>query len=564
MALAVGVGTVVGAGALNKTFGQLFHTLPETNYKDMLFDINQTQSNNGVTVTLTQGMCDGNVLYIIEKTEFDPSVITLTDEMFETSENGNTAPCWDYQTVINVKKTSEIHDNDVGAVIENQISFSKLLEHDEHSVTYLKTYGGDSAVSTDSDFFKDGTQFTIRCSNIRNIPGADETSGYECKIEFTFDVKLCAPVVYTLPEQVYVYNESSNAVKNTLADMAINPWFMQFAAGTGTGKILDTDLKYEGSTIEITMNNGTVYNEDNGILVGGNHDREKDWFGEDYDKTEFIYCTFDTEVDITNIKSIKLYGYELQKGIVPMSENVRKADLNSGKMNLPATSTVQFPEEEIECEFNNNYCDTGSYKYKINSLTIYDNLNDAGVKASELNKNLEFIRPQYVHSFNEKGIRSTRAIKQSELVDKKTGELVDNAYIFEFEIELTNIDANCSFDGSMFNFDKTSYFQGDSFFSLGTYDKYDSHATPEYQHISIAYLKESNQNETNYSCTFKMEPGKTTTVHVGFMAIDNNVGGFEQMFIHIGSKRSSEASASNPRYVFFNASKAIDEFEKNK
>ena len=92
LAMTIGVGSIVGAGSVTKTFGQFFHTLSHESIDKMIFNINQSQTDNGVTVTLTQGMCDGTALYIIERIDFAPSLVTLTDEMFNDSDGNYQAP----------------------------------------------------------------------------------------------------------------------------------------------------------------------------------------------------------------------------------------------------------------------------------------------------------------------------------------------------------------------------------------------------------------------------------------------------------------------------------------
>lgn len=570
LALTVGVGSIVGAGALNKTFGQLFHSLPESNYKDVLFDINQTQTDNGITVTLTQGMCDGLSLYVIEKVEFDPSVVTLTDEMFDTSTNVYKAPYWSNEIVVNTKKTSEIEDNDLGLVSDLERAYSKLLERDEHSMTWLKVYGGeDVTLDFDSDFFKDGSQFTLQNINISNLPGMD-AEDYKCSFEFTFDIKLCEPVTYTLPEEVYTYNESlrKEALDNA-PDLYINPWYMRFSAGGFTGKILDTSLKGDKTVIEITLNDGTVYNEKNGIDVGGNPFIEEDLFGEDYNSAGEIYCTFDTEVDVTNIKSIKLYGYELKKGFVAISKNVRIADGDANKMNLPATSPVEFPDEEIEILFtlgnksDSYYKEYGSFKYKINSVSIYDNLYATGVKSSDISSYLKYVGRQVVYQYDENGKLITNSegyigadfyVDFSDMCNEKTGELTDNCYLFEYEIELTNIDANFSEELSTFDYNNTSCFY--DFFRLVIYDK---NSATHRNFIQPAYLKENNRKLTGAYNTFKLKKGETKKFHVGFVVIDNNADCFEQMGVTL-----AEIYDDDSKVVFTNMTKAIEDFEKNK
>ena len=99
LVVSIGTGAVVGAGRLSKSFGQFFRALPEENYQGIIFDIDQTQTSNGVTVTLSQGMCDGYVLYIIERIDFDSSV-TLTDEMFKSIDGSYNAPFWTDEVVV--------------------------------------------------------------------------------------------------------------------------------------------------------------------------------------------------------------------------------------------------------------------------------------------------------------------------------------------------------------------------------------------------------------------------------------------------------------------------------
>ncbi|MBQ1397593.1 MAG: DUF4179 domain-containing protein, partial [Clostridia bacterium] len=101
LALSIGAGAIVGAGRLSRSFSQTFRTLPEERYQGIIFDIDQTMTDNGVTVTLSQGMCDGYVLYVIERIDFDPSVVTLTDEMFQREDGSYDAPYLSDEIVVN-------------------------------------------------------------------------------------------------------------------------------------------------------------------------------------------------------------------------------------------------------------------------------------------------------------------------------------------------------------------------------------------------------------------------------------------------------------------------------
>lgn len=543
LALTVGVGSIVGAGALNKTFGQLFHSLPETNYKNMLFDINQSKTDNGVTVTLTQGMCDGYALYIIQKTEFDPSVVTLTDEMLKSENGVGNAPYWSTEEVINVKETSQMKDSAMGFSSSLERAYSKLLEHDENSMTWLQVYGGDTLLSMSNDFFKDGTQFTVRSSGINNLPNMGAES-YKCSFEFTFDIKLCEPVAYTLPEKVYTYNKDYKKDEfDNIPDMYMNPWYMQFSAACITGKVLDTSLRSSGKPmIEITLNDGTVYNENNGIDVGGNPFADQDLFGKEYDIYQEIYCTFDTEVDVTNIKSIKLYGYELKKTVFVMKENSKNAEETETKLELPATSPVKFSDKETKFEYE----DYGSFKYKINSVNIYDNLYATGAKSKDINPLLKSDNVQVIYKYDENGkvTDESRWFGFSYMCNEKTGSLIDNCYLFEFEIELTNIDADFSD-----NYNNISCFH--DFFDLVKYDEVSS--SGHFNSVAAAYLKENNSGATGKWGTFVLNKGKTKTFHVGFMVMDNNAGAFEQMGVCLGD---------NDTIQYINVTKIIEDFEK--
>lgn len=307
MAAMVGLGSIVAAGGLNKSFGQFFHSLPESNYENMLFDINQSITDNGVTVTLTQGMCDGHALLLIERVEFDPSIVTLTDEMFELSEDSYHTPYWSIENVYNEDYPEVTFER----------TFSKLIEHDAHSMTWLKTFGGNTVLDYTANLFSEGMNLIMVDSGIYNVPGFTFDS-YQCQFQFKIDVKISEPITYHLPPKTYRYDQSIiasgfDSANDEFPDVWINPWYMRIAPASLTGKVIDTSLKNNGPVLKITLNDGTVYTDTNGILLGGNPFQSRDLLGTDYNPYGEIYCTFDTEVDVTNIKSIQLYGYEMTK-----------------------------------------------------------------------------------------------------------------------------------------------------------------------------------------------------------------------------------------------------------
>lgn len=529
LALTVGVGSIVGAGALNKTFSQYFHTLPETSYKDMLFDINQTKTDNGVTVTLTQGMCDGLALYVIEKVEFDPSVLVLTDEMFKTNEYGgyDNAPRWDYSTLINVKQTSEYDLADIGGIIEREQGFARLLEHDEHSMTWLRVFGGEN-MGQEDEFFTDGTKFTVRYSGMDNMPGIDEMDQYSCSLDLTFDItKISEPVYYTLPEEAYSFTE---AMDDSFADMIITPWYMSFSAGVITGKILDTSLNTGGiPAIEITMNDGTVYTESDGISM------YQDYFGEKYDAYDSFRCDFDTPVDITAVKSIKIYAFEMKKGIVTADESkVRAYDGSADMQILPANSPVEFSDKPTTIDYRvfDDLPSYGQFEYKINGVTVYDNVYATGATVPD--------------DLSYEGIRFWEW-------DEKTGKLRDGWYMLEYEIEMTNINANFSESLSTFDFNNTGCFE--QLFDLYYYNK---NIPSNWNCSDEAYIRENQYALTGQRETIKLNIGETKTFHVSFVVQDNKAGGFEQIGLCVGH------DDSDGKIEYVNITKIIEEFNNSK
>lgn len=550
--MSVGIGSMASAGALNKSFGQLFHTLSESNYEDMLFDINKSATHNGVTVTLTQGMCDGKALYAIEKIEFDPSVLTLTEDMFA---DGN-CPNWEISNVIDVKKTAALPKEDlaVDMAVEMVGGIHQVIEHNKHSMTVLLIYGGDDIVDTDSNFFEDNTEFTVHQRNVQPSSFNGDKNYIECSFDLTFNIKRSEPNYYTLPEEIYQTDYYNEALDKSLADVTINPWFVYFSSGTGTGKILDTSLKSDDKpSLEITLNDGTVYTEEKGIHI------HKDYFGKDYDQTDFIECDFDTPIDVANIKSIKVYGHELKKGIVaPGKERVMSED--RGKLHLPANSPVEFSNKFAQVDVVDYEGSSGKIKYRVNSVEIYDNIFATGADKSIV----DFERLERVKFSNIKYDDKGKLIKSdySGTYDSKTGRLAKGYYILEFEVEVTNIDANNMFSGGTFDYANTYIFN--KFFSACQYDRY-STRTNKMVGIPMVYLKEDEVKRTQQYGDFRLKKGQTRKLHLGFLMTDNNAGGPEQIALSVGWGSSADMEEYKTiDYTYFNATKIIEEFENRK
>lgn len=539
-----GLGGVVSAGRFNKSFGQLFHSLSESNYRDMLFDINQTAADNGVTVTLMQGLCDGNALYVTEKIEFAPSVLVLTDEMFEGDHHFG----WVIDDAIDVVKSGQMFEKDK-AVVSVPGGIYQVIEHDEHSMTVLLIYGGDGICNTGSGFFDDNTLFSV---SHRNLMQNDSENPITCSFDFTFEIKRSSPYFYTLPEEVYQVDNYAEPVDQSLADVGINPWFIYFSAGTGTGKILDTSLKCNRQpSLEITMNDGTVYTEKNGIRL------YNDYFGKDYDQTDFVPCCFETPIDVTEIKSVRIYGYELKPGVVvPGKERVMPE--NRGKLILPANSPVKFSKEFRSVDIVDYDGSSGKLAYRILHADLFNNLYATGAEKAVVNfQSLDDAAYKKV-----KHDDSGRVIKSnySGVYNKKTGELADGYYILELEIEVKNTDAQ---NNMSISFD----YRGTHIFNkmIHAY-QYDKYSPGKMEGLELVYLKEDEVARTGQYGDFMLKKGKSRKLHAGFLFTDNNAGGPEQISFSFGwiFYANEFEGYHTVDTVYFNVSKLIEDFENSK
>ena len=516
-----------------------------------MFDINQTAADNGVTVTLMQGLCDGRALYVTEKIEFAPDVLVLTDEMF--AESGGFI--WEADDVIDTRKTAQLtgSDTQIGATVSVSGSVYQVIEHDEHSVTVLLIYGGDSISNIESGFFGENTSFTISQSglsqNFENV--------ITCHFDFTFNVKHSSPCFYTLPEEIYQVDYYAEPLDQTLADVGINPWFIYFSAGAGTGKILDTSLQSDSQpSLEIAMNDGTVYTERNGIRVFN------DYFGKDYDQNNFMPCCFDTPIDIKKIKSIKIYGHELKSGVVkPGKERVMAED--KGKMNLPANHPVQFSDEFTTINLVDYEGSSGRLAYRLLKADLYDNIYATGAKKYTINyQGLEDFRFDTV-MYDDAG----HSVKTGydDVINASTGELEDGYYILELEIEVKNIDAENKFSGSTFDYAGTGIFN--KMFHVNQFDQY---SPSKNRFIPLVYLKEDEVKRTGQYGDFKLKKGKTRKLHVGFLFTDNNAGGPDQIcFIfgrdfYNGTLPDDFEGYKTFDSTYFNISKHLAEHERKK
>lgn len=542
LAVSIGTGAIVGAGRLSKSFGQFFRTLPEENYQGIIFDIDQTQTSNGVTVTLSQGMCDGYVLYVIERINFDPSIVTLTDDMFESVEGGCNAPFWYDEVAVNP---------DYPRYCASSSSYCKLIEHDAHSMTWLRTFGSTGAGQEIFGFFTAGSKYILNAHDLYNLPG---NQTHECSFQFEITITRSEPAVYNLPEETFTLDKqfledcfdiAPPLAYDFIPDVWINPWFMEIVPATQNGKILNTKLKTNQPALVITLKNGRQYTDQNGIGWAGHSTLTRDMFGADYNKYEGFYLTFNEEIDITSIKSITLYGHELKKATIP--ESVYDEKNRSVKKDLPADDSIKVSgksrtvnvTEIKEAKKGYKEVPAGTLKYSVNKISVYDNLYATGASSKDVLQSWRIVSGfEYYDDHNEPQRQSF-----TDAFNSKTGKLNDGFYLVEYEIELTNIDSHLtSFD--------------DSIFRLLTYCNY----TEEYGRndsltgVPQAYILEHDPDTSGNNDTFTLEKGKTRTLHVGFIVNDNHRGSLSQIGLSVGSALEDDMD-------YVNITKAVEKMK---
>lgn len=542
LAVSIGTGAIVGAGRLSKSFGQFFQTLSEENYQGIIFDIDQTQTSNGVTVTLSQGMCDGYVLYVIERIDFDSSV-TLTDEMFESVDGSYNAPFWKDEVVVNP---------DYPRFCASSRNYRKLIEHDAHSMTWLRTFGSTGAGHEIFGFFTAGSKYILNAHDLYNLP---DTKTNECSFQFEITITRSEPAVYNLPKESYkldkqfledCFDIAPPLAYDFIPDVWINPWFMEIVPATQNGKILNAKLKSNQPALVITLKNGKQYTEQNGISWAGHSDLNTDIFGKNYNKYEDFYLTFDEEIDITSIKSITLYGRELIKATLP--DSVYDEKNSSVKKDLPADDPIKVSgksrtvnvAEIKQAKKGYKEVPAGTLQYSVKRIGVYDNLYATGASSKDVLQSWKIVSGfEYYDDQKEH-----QNLSFTDAFNSKTGKMNEGFYLVEYEIELTNVDSHLSaFD--------------DSIFRLLTYCNY----TEEYGRsdclvgVPQAYILEHDPESSGDNDTFTLKKGQTRTLHVGFIVNDNHRGSLSQIALSVGSALENDLG-------YVNITKAVEKLKK--
>lgn len=226
---------------------------------------------------------------------------------------------------------------------------------------------------------------------------------------------------------------------------------------------------------------------------------------------------------------------------------------------LEAKSPVEFPEEPITVEglydstdSFNTYSFSGSFQYKVNSVEIVDNLYEYGLKPSDLDPSTNWEAGMYythIYMFNGK---KSISLAGPFYLNTETGQFLDDIYLMIFEIEIYNIDASWHSSDMAFDYADTDIFRAEQFFCLKNYNE---NFDDGYCEFPFAYLKENNSG-IDVLGTFKAERGKTTTLHVGFLASDNLENGYSNMELTCADNSASARCC-------FNMSKMVEDFKAN-
>lgn len=307
-ALAI-AGSAVAAGKLNKNFVDYKPTYTEQQKEAVekaTFAINEQMGGEGVTITATEGMCDGNKLFILANIEVDPSKVTIPEG---------------YN---NLTTSTELHQSgDPGDCNGWSSIYNRVLETNGNKTTVLYVY--DMADVTDGQeigLSARGLRASNDSDSIEVVSGDTNSWGLKFKVQkgsFAKDFS------------------SEGGVKLLGADASVmdgyvSPWYAQFLLRADfEGNIRDENNSEEmnyalvdkimdksnNPTFKAVMKDGTVY-EGIGVQVDqevNENDKEKS-----YSASFYFHCTFKDYVDTANIDHVEVNGTKLELGDVKLSK----------------------------------------------------------------------------------------------------------------------------------------------------------------------------------------------------------------------------------------------------
>ena len=260
-----------------------------------------------------------------------------------------------------------------------------------------------------------------------------------------------------------------------------------------------------------------------------------------------------------------------KKGWIDVNADIGADKLS--KIQLEAKSPVEFPKDPIvvtqsiekDSAFEKGVLD-GTFKYVIKNVEIYDNLQDAKIAISDLPDSLGQTRARLlIRGFDGKKAIS---IPGSYVLDGRTGKFIDDCYLLIFELDITNIDVMYYESDSIFDYLNTDIFRTDGLFKLYIYNENfeeDSYASSAngYVDFDVIYIKETAKEETGILKTFKAPKGKTTTIHIGFIVLDNSTDAFTKVGLQFCDQPINECIEKDHIY-WFNMSKMIEDYKNSR
>ncbi len=308
-ALAI-AGSAVAAGKLNKSFTDYKSAYTEQQKEEIqkaTFAINEQMGGDGVTITVTEGMCDGNKLFLLENIEVDPSKITIPDGYNNLT------------TSTELHQSGDPDDCDGWSSVYNQV-----LETNGNKTTVLYVY--DMADVTDGQVLglsASGLSASNDNDSVEIVNRDTNPWGLKFKVQKgRFAKSFCADKGVNLLG-------SDAAIDSGY----VSPWYAQFwisadfIGNIRTAESSDNDFgnpivknifdKSSYPTFKVVMKDGTFYN---GIGVRVDPQVQEIEKEKTYHAAYYFRCTFKDYVDTANIDHVEVNGTELELKDVELEE----------------------------------------------------------------------------------------------------------------------------------------------------------------------------------------------------------------------------------------------------
>lgn len=283
-------GVTAGATKLYKSFTDYNPTYTEEQkavVEKATFEINKQMGSDGVIVTVTEGLCDGNKLFLLANIEVDASKLTIPE--------GYTF----YVPMMHLHMSGDPTDTNGFACI-----YQKVLETNGNVCTALYVY--------DMGDITDGQQLGLSGRGLIAISADGKESTELISHDTTvWGLKFNA----TKGSFAKAFKTDSTVdfrgYKASVIDGYISPWYAQFNLHVETkdDSILDNYDKGDNPEFKVVMKDGTVYDGVVGIELGGSASGNDELnYSADWD----FHCSFKDYVDTANIDHVEINGVKVE------------------------------------------------------------------------------------------------------------------------------------------------------------------------------------------------------------------------------------------------------------